>query len=147
MKCRYENGLLLRFMDDETAKKYPDLPGIREDGNAATFVGPEGWVSVSYQRVRSHPAALIESKIGPDEIHLQESASHQLSWVDCIKSRRDPVGNIESAVHSDLVSHLSEICIRVGRPIRWDPKKETIVGDGEAQKRMSRPMRAPWKLG
>ncbi len=146
MTCRYENGVLMRFLDDETAKKYPDLPGILDHGNAATFVGPDGWISVSYQGVRSHPASLLESKIGPNEIHLQVSPSHQLGFVECVKSRKDPVGNVESAVSSDLVSHLCEISIRTGRRIRWDPVKETIVGDGEAQKRMSRPMRKPWKL-
>jgi hypothetical protein len=56
------------------------------------------------------------------------------------------VGNIESSVRSDLVSHLTDICSRVGRPIRWDPVKETIVGDDVACKMMSRPMRAPWHL-
>lgn len=146
MECRYDNGVLMRFMDDVTARKYPELPGIRDHTNAATFVGPDGWVSVSYGAVRSHPPSLIGSKIGPNEIQLQKSASHQLSWVDCVKSRKDPVSNIESAVRSDLVSHLCEICIRTGRPIRWDPAKETIVGDEEARRRMSRPMRDPWRL-
>jgi hypothetical protein len=32
------------------------------------------------------------------------------------------------------------ISIRVGQPVRWDPKKETIVGNGEAKKMMNRPM-------
>jgi predicted dehydrogenase len=145
MTCKYESGVVLRFMDDETAQRYPDLPGIRNESNAATFVGPDGWISVSYGSALSRPASLLESRIGPDEKRLLESHSHQLSWVDCVKSRKDPVSNIESAVRSDLVSHLSEICVRVGRPIRWDPVKETIVGDEDARKRMSRPVRAPWK--
>ena len=132
--------------DDGYSGKDPNRPGIQERTDSATFVGSEGWVSVSYQGVRSHPASLLQSKIGPDEIHLLESPSHQLSWVEAVKARKDPVGNIESAVRSDLVSHLCEISIRTGRPIRWNPKKETIVGDDKAKKRMSRPMRDPWKL-
>jgi predicted dehydrogenase len=146
MTCKYENGTVLRFLDDETAQKYPEIPGIRDEANAATFVGPDGWVSVSYGAVLTHPTSLLESRIAPGEKHLVESPSHQLCWVDCVRSRKDPVSNIESAVRSDLVSQLSEICIRTGRPIRWDPVKETIVGDDEARKRMSRPMRGPWKL-
>ena len=109
-------------------------------------MGADGWVSVSYSGVRSHPEALIDSKIRSEETRLIESSSHQLGWVECVKSRKDPVGNIESAVRSDLVSHLSEIAIRTGRRIRWDPEKETIVGDDEARKRMSRPLRSPWTL-
>ena len=146
MHCRYQDGVRMRFLDDQTAKKYPEIPGIRDRADAATFVGSEGWISVSYRGVRSHPESLLESKIGPDEVRLPESRSHQLSWIDSIKKRQDPVGNIESAVRSDLVSHLCEIAIRTGRSIRWDPTAETIVGDEEARKRMSRPMRHPWTL-
>ncbi len=146
MHCRYENGVRMRFVDNQTAAKYPQIPRVAGRADAATFVGTEGWISVSYQGVRSHPASLIESKLGPSETRLIDSKSHQLSWIDAIKKRQDPVGNIESAVRSDLVSHLCEIAARTGRPIRWDPKKETIVGDEDARKRMSRPMRSPWTL-
>ena len=68
------------------------------------------------------------------------------NFVDCVISRKQPVDNLHSAVRSDIICHLSEICIREGRPITWDPKKETIVDDPEAAKRMHRPMRAPWTL-
>jgi hypothetical protein len=93
-----------------------------------------------------HPASLPTSVIGPNEIHLQRSESHQLSWIDAVKTRKDPVGPIESAVRSDTISHLSNISIRTGRRIQWDSAKETIVGDDGARKLMSRPMRKPWKL-
>jgi predicted dehydrogenase len=144
MRCRYENGLVMHFMDYPTSQKYPNIPGIRNQSNAATFVGSEGWVSVSYFGAATNPASLMESEIGPNEIHLQQSDSHQLSWVESVKTRKDPVSPIESAVHSNVIPHLSDICIRTGRPIRWDPVKETIVGDEGARKMMSRPMRKPW---
>jgi hypothetical protein len=122
--------------------------------NAATFVGSEGWISVGYGELQAQPASVLDSVIGPEEIHLPNGdyagspyvQAHHVSWHNCMRSRRDPVGNIESSVRSDLVSHLSEICARLGRPIRWDPVQETIVGDEAACKLMSRPMRAPWQL-
>jgi hypothetical protein len=43
-----------------------------------------------------------------------------------------------------MVSQLSELCIRTGQPVRWDPARETIVGNDDARKRIKRPMRAPW---
>jgi hypothetical protein len=61
-----------------------------------------------------------------------------------LKANRETVVGIESAVKSDLISQLSDICIRTGRPVRWDPKRETIIDDAEARKRMSVPMREPW---
>ncbi len=51
---------------------------------------------------------------------------------------------LESAIRSDTISHMSDIAIRVGRPIRWDPVAERIIGDAEASKRLDRPLRAPW---
>jgi hypothetical protein len=44
------------------------------------------------------------------------------------------------------MSHLSEMAIRLGRQIRWDPVAETVLDDPEAIRLMSRPMRAPWSL-
>ena len=35
---------------------------------------------------------------------------------------------------------------RVGRKIKWDAKKEVIIGDPEATKLLSRQYRAPLKL-
>ncbi len=44
------------------------------------------------------------------------------------------------------ILHLANIAIRVGRKIRFDPVKEVIVGDEEANRLVSQPMRAPWHL-
>jgi hypothetical protein len=62
------------------------------------------------------------------------------------RSRRTPISNIDSAVQSDFISHLGDICIRTGRTIKWDPVKETILGDEAACRMMRRPMRAPWTI-
>ena len=150
VQCRYKNGLVMRFMDNQTARQQ-DIPGVR-DSNAATFVGTEGWICVNYNEVQMNPPALHNSIIGPNEIHLVRSnraggeyvEPHHMSWLDCIQTRQDPVGNIESAVRSDIISHLSDICVRTGRKIRWDPVKETIVGDDIAARMMTRARRAPW---
>ncbi len=53
---------------------------------------------------------------------------------------------MESAIRSDTISHLSDIAIRTGRPIRWDPKTEQIIGDEAATRMLNRPLRAPWHL-
>jgi predicted dehydrogenase len=158
MQCRYPSGLTMYFVDgktvaDKTAAGAAKFPGI-QGPNAATFVGTEGWISVGYSEIRAQPAAVLDSVIAPEEIHLPNGdyaggayvEAHHASWHNCMRSRRDPVSNIESAVRSDLMSHLTDICVRLGRPICWDPVKETIVGDEVACKMMSRPMRAPWQL-
>ena len=153
LRCTYKNGVVLSFMDDQTYRKYPDAPhrdlgrrGTTEVHNAAIFVGSKGWVAIAYEKVVTEPASLAGSTIGPNEIHLQQSDSHQLSWIDCVRTRKDPVSPVETGMRSDCVSHLADICIRTGRKIRWDPVKQTIAGDEAARKLMSRRMRKPWGL-
>jgi myo-inositol 2-dehydrogenase / D-chiro-inositol 1-dehydrogenase len=53
---------------------------------------------------------------------------------------------VDEAVKSETLCQISEIAIRLGRKVKWDPKTETFPGDEEANKRLSRPMRAPWSL-
>ena len=63
-----------------------------------------------------------------------------------MRTRSTPVSDIDSAVQSDIISHLSDIAIRTGRKIRWDEQKEEIVGDALASRMLTRPMREPWTL-
>ena len=36
--------------------------------------------------------------------------------------------------------------MRLGRKLKWDPAREEFVGDAEANRMRSRPMRSPWRL-
>ena len=101
-------------------------------------VGRGGW--------KVFPESLYGKAKDPGAVLLKESRDHAGDFVNAVLTREPPVSDLESAVRSDLVSQLSDISIRVGRPLTWDPEKETIVGDEEAAQRMARPMRAPWTL-
>jgi hypothetical protein len=106
----------------------------------------------------------MDSAIGPNEIHLPDNAlpaipagmstgqqqvytaAHHQDWIKAIRNGTQPVGDIEGAVPSDMVSLVSELCVRTGQSLRWDPKAQTITGIEAARKMMSRPMRGGWKL-
>ena len=60
------------------------------------------------------------------------SKNHHANWLDCIKSRKLPICDVEIGHRSATVCHLGNIAIRTGRKITWDPVKEQIVGDKEA---------------
>ena len=79
-------------------------------------------------------------------MHLPQSGNHGGNFIEAIKTRQDPVSNIEDAVHSDIISHVSDIAIRLGRKVVWDPVAENFVGDEEATRRMTRAYREPWRL-
>jgi predicted dehydrogenase len=68
------------------------------------------------------------------------------AFVEAIKTRRKTGGSAEAAHRAACIMHLANISIRVGRKIKYDPVKEEIVGDEEANRLVNQPMRAPWHL-
>jgi hypothetical protein len=121
---------------------------LKTGSDLTTFVGTEGWVAAgrARQTLSAQPASLLRVKIKPDETHLLAEDNHYANFLNCVLSRRTPASNIDSAVQSDFMSHLGDIAIRLGRKIRWDPDKETIVGDDSAARMMRRTLRAPWTV-
>jgi predicted dehydrogenase len=69
---------------------------------------------------------------------------HARNFLDCIRSRKTPASDLESGVRVSTLCHLANISLRLGRQVRWDAAKETILGDDEAVKMLERPYRAPW---
>jgi predicted dehydrogenase len=69
---------------------------------------------------------------------------HVRNFLDCVKSRKDPVSDIESGHEVATVCHLANISLRSGRKLRWDAEREQIAGDAEAAAMLSRPYRKPW---
>jgi len=175
VRCTWADGLELHFMDNNTYHDLPDAPhpqlafdmnpasaAPNKLPNGSVFVGNEGWVIVNYGKVVTHPANLMDSRIGPNETHLPDSAletipaglpkgfqqtltaGHHQNWIRAIRTGSPTVDGIDSAFRSDMISQLSELCIRTGQPVRWDPKKETITGNEAARRMIKRPMRSPW---
>jgi predicted dehydrogenase len=69
---------------------------------------------------------------------------HARNFVDCVKSRAEPVSDLEGAHRVATVCHLANIALRLGRRLRWDAEREEIVGDAEASRWLVRPYREPW---
>lgn len=67
-------------------------------------------------------------------------------FLHCVRTRERPFRDIELAHRTVTVCHLGNIAHWLNRPIKWDPAKEEIIGDEEASRWLSRPMRAPWHL-
>jgi predicted dehydrogenase len=138
VNLKFANGVVINFADHKKNK-----PG-------ALFEGTDGWVSVVEEHlngtVDAHPKSLLQEKIGPDEIHLPASNHHQRNFLDCIMTRSRPVAPIDVAVRSDTLCQLSDIAMRLGRRLKWNPEKEEFVNERHANRMLKRPMRSPWHL-
>jgi predicted dehydrogenase len=136
----YANGVKLHFKSTDQGLMY------REVG--ARFEGTEGW-SLAYSNAVSEdaePKSLLTVKIKPNDIHLVESPSHSLHFLDCVRARRESIAPAEVAHRSTTLCLLSDIALRLRRRLRWDPDQERFLGDGEASRMLSRAWREPWHL-
>ncbi|MFC2124821.1 Gfo/Idh/MocA family protein [Bacteroidota bacterium] len=140
----YENGVKLRYMDHRTARL--KVPEYTAHNMGILFIGTEGWIFVQRGFMDAHPKSLLRTVIGPDEIRLPKSNDHRRNFLDCVKTRQQPICPIEVAVRSDTVCHQADIAIRLGRKLQWDPVREAFKNDMEANRMLSRPMRSPWQL-
>ena len=110
------------------------------------FEGEKGSIFVARGNLESTPEAILEEPLDARAERLYVSQNHHQNWLDCIKSRKDPVCNVDVGHRSATVCHLGTIAVRTGKKVVWDPTKQEIVGDAELAKWVSRPYRAPWKL-
>lgn len=119
---------------------------LKTGGGNTRFEGSEGWVFVTRGKIDAEPKSLLKEKIGADEIQLYNSRDHKQNFLDCIKSRKDPIASAEIGHRSSTVCHLGNIAMLLDRKLKWDPKKERFINDSAADSMISRSMRAPWKL-
>ncbi len=68
------------------------------------------------------------------------------NFLDCIKSRKQPMVSLEDGHLSTNMAHLASISMHVGQTLRWDAEKEQVTNCSEANEYLSYEYRAPWKL-
>jgi len=69
-----------------------------------------------------------------------------ISFPEAVRTRKKSGGHVEAAHRAVTIAHLSNIAIRMGRKITYDPVKEEIVGDEFANRLVNQPMREPWHI-
>lgn len=109
-----------------------------ENGNA--FYGTEGMLLLGKQggyKVFGPRNKLIDEVKGgsPDLV------AHHRNFIECVREGKQPQADIEVHFPSTALCHLGNIATRVGRVIRFDPQREQIVDDSEANKLVRREYR------
>jgi len=127
-------------------------------------VGPWGWVELTYadglrfvletgkwgqKYDRAGARKVSESDLSGDDrakLAALPDPPALVRFADAIRTRQQAGGSAEAAHRAVTVLHLANISLRVGRKLRWDPVKEQIVGDEQANRLVNIPMRRPWHL-
>jgi predicted dehydrogenase len=144
--ARYANGMTMSISGD-----YP---------NGIKFIGTKGWIFVTREGnvTPSDPTSgkapgkvleasdpkILDSVIGPNEIHLATAEEHHANWLDCVRTRKTPLAPAEIAHRACSTCLLHHIAMKSKRHLHWDPVKERFQNDEEANAMLSRPQRAPY---
>ncbi len=148
--AKYANGVIMHLSGD-----YP---------NGVKFVGSEGWIFVSRGAVQvtsSDPTAgntklqaldasdrkILDSVIGPNEIHLYDSPEQHKNWIDSIISREETVAPAEIGHRSCSACLLNHMAMKFPGKLYWDPEKESFIDNEKANSMLSRSQRYPYGTG
>jgi predicted dehydrogenase len=142
--ARYANGMTMDISGD-----FP---------NGIKWYGTKGWIFVTRDEMATPTAGagvaakveplvasdpkILDSMIGPDEIHLYTAAEQHTNWLECIKTRKQPTAPVEIGHRACSTCLLHHIAMKTGRHLHWDPERERFKGDDEANAMLSRPQRA-----
>ncbi|MBN2312006.1 MAG: gfo/Idh/MocA family oxidoreductase, partial [Candidatus Hydrogenedentes bacterium] len=73
--------------------------------------------------------------------------AHMRNFLDCIKSREKPNADVEEGHRSTVIAHLGNIALATRSRIDWDPEREVITNNEEANELLHYEYRKPWTLG
>lgn len=129
--------------------------------NGIRYEGTDGWIFVSrgdYNASASDPVdkeksskaldasdpKILTSVIGENEIHLEKIEDQHGNWLECIKSRQEPISPIGKGHKACSICLISDIAMQLSRKLEWDPKTEMFVNDNEANTFLHRVQRGPY---
>ena len=134
IRCRYKNGIKSSISDKHAI-------GVK-------WIGENGWVHISRKSMEASNPEFLRESFHRGKIKAYVSNNHIRNFIKCVRSRESCIAPAEVGHRSITPGHLGIVSQAVGRPLKWDPKTETIIGDKKADRLLKAvPYRKPWKLG
>jgi predicted dehydrogenase len=112
----------------------------------ACFVGTKGRLAVDRNALVCDPPEIARSRLEPGDRRVYHSTNHADNFLECIRSRRQPVCGPDEAARSMNVLLSGGIALALGRSLRWDPARREFPGDAEANRHLAYRPRPPWHL-
>ncbi|HQH52113.1 MAG TPA: gfo/Idh/MocA family oxidoreductase, partial [Candidatus Hydrogenedentes bacterium] len=98
-----------------------------------------GWEIIPEPKKNSLEAAKHPESPDPRPAHVR-------NFLDCMKTRKDPVEHLELGHYVSTVAHLGNLALRSGSEIHWDAENERVKDNREANRLVECDYRKPWKL-
>lgn len=162
--CTYEASLLnAHGCEGRTpGRAYYRANGVDDRPNGMAFYGTNGTVVADRLGFEVFPelkpGRFLPQRgrvaVTPDYFRMERSegtspdstADHVDDFLQCVRSRRRPVADIQRGHRATTVALLGNIALTAGRKLRWDGEHEQFIDDADATKRLGREARSPWDL-
>jgi predicted dehydrogenase len=124
------------------------LPGFTHMGSiGCLFEGTEASLVTNYDRHE----VWVKGQLAPDfprpAPSIPDSPGHLREFLDAVKSRQlDTTCNLRYGHRVTTPGLLANIAYRTGRRLQWDGRAERFVGDGDANRYLSRKGRRGYRL-
>jgi hypothetical protein len=120
---------------------------IHGPSGGVKFIGADGEIVVNRGKLTASKPELLTDPLPKDAIKLYASPGHQRDWLNCIKSRKLPICDVEIGARSVTVCHLGNIAYWTRKKLRWEPSKWEFIGaDAEVAKWLDRDRREGYEL-
>jgi predicted dehydrogenase len=117
--------------------------GVAFTGTDATLiVDTGGWEVFAEPKQRNNVVEMKRRAAVTEQVR----AAHHGNFLECVRTRKQPVENLDVGHHVSAVAHMGNLALRARGRVEWDAAKESTPGNPEAEKLIVRPYRAPWKL-
>lgn len=113
-------------------------------GMSIMFEGTEGWVAAGRWWMKTCDE-LIDVKLEEKTGFVYNSTNHYKDWIDCMRTRKQPICNPEVGHRSATLCNMANIADQLGEPLKWNPVKEHF-NSRSANKLKSYRYRGDWSV-
>ena len=140
----WPNGLVHTCKSTQASEWNGSVKDPKGQQHGIRFIGTDGWIWVTRSVIEASDRQLLTQPLPESAKRVYVSNDHMGNFIDCVRTRNQPIAPAEVGHRSASVCHLGVISIRLGRKLYWDSVQEEFTGDREANTYLMREMRKPY---